>query len=203
MTNQPSRADLDTTRCFGTGSPIYEAYHDDEWGVPIRDDRHLFELLILEGAQAGLSWETILKRRANYRLAFDNFEIEKVAKYGESKIAELLQDEGIIRNKLKVNAAVKNANVALDIQKKHNSLNAYFWSFVLDSKPLQPDFASMNDVPAVATPESVAMSKDLKKRGMTFLGPTITYSFMQSGGITNDHQITCPRHQACKELSAN
>jgi len=199
-TNQSS-LNLDATRCFGTGSPIYEAYHDEEWGIPIHDDRHLFELLILEGAQAGLSWETILKRRDAYRLAFDNFEIEKVANYDEAKIAELLQDEGIIRNKLKVNATIKNANVALAIQNEHGSLKAYFWSFVLNSQPLQTDFASMNDVPAGATPESIAMSKDLKKRGMTFVGPTITYAFMQSGGMTNDHQTTCPRHQACKELS--
>jgi DNA-3-methyladenine glycosylase I len=200
MTNQSSR-DLDTTRCFGTGSPIYEAYHDEEWGVPIHDDRHLFELLILEGAQAGLSWETILKRRTTYRQAFNNFEIEKVANYGEYKIAELLQDAGIIRNKLKVNATIENANVALDIQKKLGSLNAYFWSFVPNSKPIQPDFASMNDVPPGTTPESVAMSKDLKKRGMTFVGPTITYAFMQSGGMTNDHHTTCPRHNQIKELS--
>ena len=200
MTNQSS-LDLDTTRCFGTGSPIYEAYHDEEWGMPIHDDRRLFELLILEGAQAGLSWETILKRRANYRLAFDDFEIEKVANYDEVKISELLQDEGIIRNKLKVNAAIKNANVALTIQKEHGLLDYYFWSFVPNSKPIQPDFTSVHDVPAGTTPESVAMSNDLKKRGMTFVGPTITYAFMQSGGMTNDHQTACPRHQACKELS--
>jgi len=200
MTNQSS-LDLAATRCFGTGSPIYEAYHDKEWGIPIHDDRYLFELLILEGAQAGLSWETILKRRANYRLAFDNFEIEKVANYDEVKISELLQDEGIIRNKLKVNAAIKNANVALAIQKEHGLLDSYFWSFVPNSKPIQPDFTSVHDVPAGTTPESVAMSNDLKKRGMTFVGPTITYAFMQSGGMTNDHQTACPRHQACKELS--
>lgn len=200
MTNQFC-LDLDATRCFGNGSPIYEAYHDEEWGIPVHDDRHLFELLILEGAQAGLSWKTILKRRSNYRLAFDNFEIEKVSNYDEVKISELLQDEGIIRNKLKINAAIKNANVALAIQKEHGLLDSYFWSFVPNSKPIQPDFPSVDKVPAGATPESVAISNDLKKRGMSFVGPTITYAFMQSVGMTNDHQTTCPQHQACKELS--
>lgn len=195
-----SNPHLDATRCFGTGSPIYESYHDEEWGVPIHDDRHLFELLILEGAQAGLSWETILKRRETYRAAFDDFDVEIVANYGDSKIAELLQDEGIIRNKLKVNAAIKNANAAIDIQQEHGSLDAYFWSFV-NNTPLQPDFASMSDVPPGATSESIAMSKDLKKRGMTFVGPTITYAFMQSAGLTNDHQTSCPRHKACKNMS--
>ena len=198
MTNQSS-LNLDATRCFGTGSPIYEAYHDEEWGIPIHDDRHLFELLILEGAQAGLNWETILKRRVTYRLAFDNFEIKKVANYDEVKIAELLQDEGIIRNKLKVNAAIKNANVALAIQKEHGSLDSYLWAFVYGA-PLQPDWESMSEVPA-ETPISTALSKDLKKRGMSFVGPTIIQAFMQSGGMTNDHQTTCLRHQACKELS--
>ncbi|NQW19127.1 MAG: DNA-3-methyladenine glycosylase I [Chloroflexi bacterium] len=199
VTNFP----LAGTRCFGTGSPIYEVYHDEEWGVPIHDDRHLFELLILEGAQAGLSWETILKRRKTYRQAFDNFELEKVANYDDMKIADLLQNEGIIRNKLKVNAAVKNANVALAIQKEHGSLNNYFWSFVANSKPLQPNFASMNDVPAGATVESIALSKDLKIRGMTFVGPTITYAFMQSAGMTNDHQTTCPRHKQIQDIATN
>jgi DNA-3-methyladenine glycosylase I len=197
----PTNDPLAATRCFGNGSPIYEAYHDLEWGVPIHDDRHIFELLILEGAQAGLSWETILKRRETYRGAFDNFEIKKVAGYSPEKVAELLQDEGIIRNKLKVNAAIKNAKAALEIQSEHGSLDSYFWSFVPNSQPLQPNFASMNDVPAGATPESIEMSKDLKKRGMTFVGPTITYAFMQSAGITNDHQTTCPRHKTIKQLS--
>ena len=141
MTTQ-SWLDLDATRCFGNGSLIYEAYHDKEWGVPIHDDRHLFELLILEGAQAGLSWEIVLKRRANYRLAFDNFEIEKVSNYDEVKISELLQNEGIIRNKLKINAAIKNAKVALAIQKEYGLLDSYFWSFVPNSEPIQPDFPS-------------------------------------------------------------
>jgi DNA-3-methyladenine glycosylase I len=196
-----TQQNLDATRCFGNGSPIYEAYHDDEWGVPIHDDRHLFELLILEGAQAGLSWETILKRRETYRIAFDNFDIKKVANYGPAKIAELLQDPGIIRNKLKVNAAIKNASATLEIQQEFGSFDAYIWSFV-NGAPLQPDRSSMNDVPAGETPESTAMSKDLKKRGMTFVGATITYAFMQSGGMVNDHQIACPRHKLIKQMSA-
>lgn len=190
---------LSATRCFGTGSPIYESYHDTEWGVPVHDDRHLFELLILEGAQAGLSWETILKRRETYRAAFDNFEIEKVANCGASKIEELLQDEGIIRNKLKVNAAIKNAKAVLEIQQEHGSLDTYLWNFVYGA-PLQPDWESMSEVPA-ETPISTALSKDLKKRGMSFVGPTIIQAFMQSTGMTNDHQTNCPRHQACKELA--
>ena len=190
----------DATRCFGTGSPIYEAYHDEEWGVPIHDDRHLFELLILEGAQAGLSWETILKRRGTYRIAFDNFDIEKVASYGPEKIADLLQDEGIIRNRLKVNAAVKNARAVLEIQHEFGSFDAYLWSYVPDGTPLQPDRPSMGDVPA-ETRESEALSNDLKQRGLTFVGPTIMQAFMQSAGLVNDHQTTCFRHEPVKLLS--
>ena len=197
MTSSQQR---DATRCFGTGSPIYEAYHDEEWGVPVHDDRHLFELLILEGAQAGLSWETILKRRATYRIAFDNFEIETVAGYGQEKIAALLQDKGIIRNRLKVNAAVKNAQAVLEIQREFGSLDAYLWSYVPDGTPIQPDRPSMADVPA-ETPESEALSKDLKKRGLTFVGPTIMQAFMQSAGLVNDHQTTCFRHAPVKHLS--
>ena len=195
-----SEQQRDATRCFGTGSPIYEAYHDEEWGVPIHDDRHLFELLILEGAQAGLSWETILKRRATYRIAFDNFDIQKVANYGPKKIADLLQDEGIIRNRLKVNAAVKNAQAVLEIQRQFGSFDAYIWSYVPNGMPLQPDRSSMGDVPA-ETPESEALSKDLKKRGLTFVGPTIMQAFMQTAGLVNDHQVTCFRHQPVKRMS--
>ena len=196
-----SNQQRDATRCFGTGSAVYEAYHDEEWGVPIHDDRHLFELLILEGAQAGLSWETILKRRPTYRIAFDNFDIQKVAAYGPGKVAELLEDTGIIRNKLKVNAAIKNANAVLEIQKEFGSPDAYLWSFV-GGKPLQPDRPSMGDVPP-ETPESAALSKDLKKRGMTFVGPTIMYAFMQSAGMVNDHQVTCFRHEIIKKNAAD
>ncbi len=193
-----SKQQRDSTRCFGTGSPIYEAYHDEEWGVPIHDDRHLFELLVLEGAQAGLSWETILKRRATYRTAFDNFVIEKVAAYGPEKIEALLQDEGIIRNRLKVNAAVKNANGVLEIQQEFRSLDAYLWSFV-NGTPLQPDRPTLADIP-VATPGSETLSKDLKKRGLTFVGPTIMHAFMQSAGLVNDHQVACFRHKPIKNL---
>jgi len=196
MTTKEQR---DAVRCFGTGSPIYEDYHDEEWGVPIHDDRHLFELLILEGAQAGLSWATILKRRATYRTAFDNFDIQKIANYGPEKVAQLLQDEGIIRNKLKVNAAIKNANVTLDIQKEFDSLDAYLWKFVY-GYPLQPEWPSINDVQA-ETPISTALSKDLKKRGMTFVGPTIMYAFMQSTGMVNDHQTTCWRQKQVQEMA--
>ncbi|MDA1280415.1 MAG: DNA-3-methyladenine glycosylase I [Chloroflexi bacterium] len=199
MTTNQSAAQLATTRCFGTGSPVYEAYHDEEWGVPIHDDRHLFELLILEGAQAGLSWETILKRRDTYRTAFDNFDIKQVAGYGPAKIATLLEDEGIIRNRLKVNAAVKNAGATLEIQSKFGSFDAYLWSFV-GGKPVQNDWPSISNVPA-ETPESIALSKDLKKRGMSFVGPTIMYAFMQSTGMVNDHQATCFRHRAVKAMS--
>ncbi len=195
-----SNMQRDTTRCFGTGTSIYEAYHDEEWGVPIHDDRHLFELLMLEGAQAGLSWITILKRRETYRAAFDNFEIEKVASYGPDKIADLLQDKGIIRNRLKVNAAVKNASTVIEIKREFGSFDAYLWSYVPGGIPLQPDRPSMGDVPS-ETPEAEALSKDLKKRGMTFVGPTIVYAFMQSAGMVNDHQITCVRHQPIKNLS--
>lgn len=195
-----SKSQLDANRCFGTGDPIYQAYHDEEWGVPIHDDRHLFELLVLEGAQAGLSWITILKRRETYRNAFVNFDIAEVANYGSKRIEYLLVDPGIIRNRLKVNSAIKNAVAVLEIQKEFGSLDAYLWSFVPNAKPIQPDRASMSEVPP-ETPESTALSKDLKKRGLTFVGPTIIYAFMQSAGLVNDHQITCPRHHPIKTLS--
>jgi len=187
-------------RCEWASNELMISYHDEEWGVPIHDDRHLFELLMLEGAQAGLSWITILKRRETYRAAFDNFEIEKVASYGPDKIADLLQDKGIIRNRLKVNAAVKNASTVIEIKREFGSFDAYLWSYVPGGIPLQPDRPSMGDVPS-ETPEAEALSKDLKKRGMTFVGPTIVYAFMQSAGMVNDHQITCVRHQPIKNLS--
>ena len=197
MTTKEQR---DAIRCFGTGSLIYEVYHDDEWGVPTHDDRELFELLILEGAQAGLSWETILKRRETYRAAYDNFDINKVANYGPIKIQALLENEGIIRNKLKVNASIKNANAVLEIQKELGSLDAYLWSFVPNSQPIQTDWPSMSKVQAESS-ESTTLSKDLKKRGMTFVGPTIMQAFMQSTGMLNDHQTTCFRHQPIKDMA--
>jgi len=197
MTTNP-QPKLDPTRCFGTGSVVYEAYHDHEWGVPIHDDRHLFELLTLEGAQAGLSWETILKRRESYRLAFDNFDIERVASYGKKELTNLLGNQGIIRNKLKIQAAITNARVVLNIQNEFGSLDRHLWGFV-DGAPLQTDRLSARDVPTKST-ESITMSKDLKQRGMSFVGPTIMYAFMQSTGMVNDHCVSCFRFNAVKKL---
>ena len=194
--NPPSK--LDRTRCFGTGSPLYEAYHDHEWGVPVHDDRQLFELLILEGAQAGLSWETILKRRESYRIAFDDFVIETVASYGKRKITTLLENKGLIRNKLKIQSAVTNAKVVLKIQKEFGSLERHLWGFV-DGSQLQTDRFSAGDVPPISA-ESTRMSKDLKQRGMYFVGPTIMYAFMQSTGMVNDHYVSCFRFNAVKKL---
>ena len=197
MTTNP-QPKLDPTRCFGTGSAVYEAYHDYEWGVPVHDDHHLFELLILEGAQAGLSWETILKRRESYRLAFDNFVIQRVASYGKKEITALLEDNGIVRNKLKIHAAITNARVVLKIQKEFGSLGNYLWSFV-GGEPLQTDRFSASDIPSKST-ESIRMSKDLKQRGMSFVGPIIMYAFMQSTGMVNDHYVSCFRFNAVKKL---
>ena len=194
--NPPSK--LNRTRCFGTGSALYEAYHDHEWGVPVHDDRQLFELLILEGAQAGLSWETILKRRESYRIAFDDFVIETVASYGKRKITTLLENKGLIRNKLKIQSAVTNARVVLKIQKEFGSLERHLWGFV-DGSPLQTDRFSTDDVPTIST-ESIRISKDLKQRGMSFVGPTIMYAFMQSTGMVNDHYVSCFRFNGIKKL---
>ena len=181
------------TRCEWSGSdPLYQDYHDNEWGVPEYDDRKLFEMLILEGAQAGLSWITILKKRQNYLKAFDNFEPKKVAAYNETKIQELLNNEGIVRNKLKVNAAVQNARTFLEIQKDNGDFNSYIWQFV-DGKPKKNAFKQLKNLPA-KTPESEAMSKDLLKRGFKFVGPTICYAFMQACGMVNDHVVSCYRY---------
>jgi len=180
------------TRCPWAKGEQYIAYHDSEWGVPIHDDRLLFEFLILEGAQAGLSWETILKKRDNYRAAFDDFDARKIAKYGDVKVASLLADAGIVRNRLKIAAAVKNANAFLDVQKEFGSFDRYLWSFV-DGTPKQNRWKSISDVPA-KTAESDAMSKDLKRRGFTFVGSTICYALMQAVGMVNDHLVTCFRH---------
>lgn len=174
---------------------LMKEYHDKEWGVPVHDDNHLFELLILEGAQAGLSWSTILNKRENYRRAFDNFEVRKVAKYSAKKVEKLLQNEGIVRNKLKIASAIRNANVYIEIQKEYRSFDAYIWGFV-DGTPLQGKRKSMKDVPAL-TELSDAISKDLKVRGMNFVGSTIIYAFMQSMGLVNDHETQCFR---CSEL---
>ena len=170
---------------------IYIKYHDTEWGVPIHDDLKFFELLILEGAQAGLSWITILKRRDNYREAFDGFNPEIVADYDERKEVELLSNAGIIRNKLKIKSAIKNAKIFLLIQEEFGSFDKYIWEFV-DGKQIQNNFV-VKDIPA-ETELSKEISKDLKKRGMSFVGPTIIYAFMQSAGLVNDHDVSCFRH---------
>jgi DNA-3-methyladenine glycosylase I len=175
---------------------IYIQYHDEEWGVPIHDDQMLFEMLCLEGAQAGLSWITVLKKRAHYRKVFDNFDAKKIAKYSEAKRAKLLADPGIIRNKLKVNAFIVNAQLYLDTQKEFGTFDKYIWQFV-NHKPITNKHTNLSTVPA-ATPESEAMSKDLKKRGFKFVGATICYAFMQACGMVNDHTTDCFRHKEIK-----
>lgn len=171
---------------------LYLQYHDHEWGVPVHDDQKLFEMLILEGAQAGLSWETVLKKRENYRKTYDNFDPEKIAQYGESKKAELLQNEGIIRNRLKIKSAIQNAQAFLKIQKEFGSFDEYIWKFV-KNKPIKNNFKAINELPA-QTALSEKISKDLKTRGMNFVGPTIIYAFMQATGLVNDHEISCFRY---------
>ena len=185
-------------RCWWCGDdPEYMAYHDIEWGVPIYDDQRLFELLILEGAQSGLSWITILRKREGYRRAFDQFDPEKIAAYNEAKIAELLENSEIVRNKLKVNATVTNAKSYLAMQAEGESFSDFLWSFV-DGKPQQNAFETAADVPAF-TPASEEMSKALKKRGFKFIGPTVCYAFMQSAGLVNDHMVDCYRYKACQK----
>jgi DNA-3-methyladenine glycosylase I len=179
-------------RCFGTHDEQYARYHDVEWGVPVHDDWTLFEFLILEGAQAGLSWQTILHRREGYRRAFVGFDPAAVARFDEAKVAELLLDPGIIRNRSKVHAAVTNAQAFLKVQAEFGSFDAYVWRFV-GGKPRQNHWASFKAVPAT-TPESDAMSKDLKKRGFKFVGSTICYAFMQATGMVNDHPVDCFRY---------
>jgi len=180
-------------RCpWATSDPLYISYHDEEWGVPVHDDRKLFEMLILEGAQAGLSWITILKKRENYRKAFDNFDAKKIARYRSKKIKELLNDEGIVRNRLKIEAAIRNGEAFLAIQKEFGSFDAYIWQFVGGSQKLNR-WTSLRHVPP-KTPESDAMSKDLKQRGFKFVGSTICYAFMQATGMVNDHVRGCFRY---------
>lgn len=181
-------------RCEWTGSdPLYVEYHDREWGVPVHDDRKLFEFLILEGAQAGLSWITILRKRENYRLAFDDFDPEKVALYGEDKIAELLDNPGIVRNRLKIRSAVGNAQAFLRVQDEYGSFDRYIWQFV-DGQAIQNTWRNLAEVPA-KTPQAEAMSKDLIRRGFKFVGPTICYAHMQATGMVNDHVVDCFRYQ--------
>ena len=175
------------------GSDAYIAYHDREWGTPVHDERMLFELLILEGAQAGLSWSTILNKRDNYRKAFDHFDARKIARYTDSKVARLLADAGIVRNRLKIAAAIQNAKAFLAVQEEFGSFDRYIWTFV-DGKPKQHRRRSLKQVPA-RTAESDAMSKDLLKRGFKFVGSTICYAFMQATGMVNDHLVGCFRHE--------
>lgn len=185
-------------RCkWATKNQKEQDYHDKEWGIPIYDDQLLFEFLILEGAQAGLSWSTILAKRETYRIAFDNFEAKIIAKYNQKKIDELLIDKGIVRNKLKINATVTNAKIYLEIQKEYDSFSNYIWSFV-DGKPIINHWKTVDEVPA-KTELSDTMSKALKKRGFKFIGTTICYAFMQATGMVNDHVITCFRY---KEVTA-
>ena len=184
-------------RCPWCGDdPLYQAYHDSEWGVPNHDDRHLFEMLILEGAQAGLSWLTILRKRENYRRAFDSFDVERIADYSQGDVQRLLTDPGIVRNRLKIASAIKNAQGVLDIQKEFTTLDAYLWRFV-DGTPRQNQWHSMAEVPA-RTEQSDTMSKDLKRRGFNFVGTTICYAFMQAVGMVNDHIVDCFRHAAVR-----
>jgi DNA-3-methyladenine glycosylase I len=182
-------------RCPWPKNELAMRYHDEEWGVPVHDDRRLFEFLILEGAQAGLSWDTILKKRDRYREVFDGFDPAKVARYGEEKIAELLADPGIVRNRLKVSGAVVNAKCFLKVLEEVGSFDAYLWGFV-GGRPIVNRWKKMSDVPA-RTKESDAMSKALLKRGFKFVGSTICYAMMQAVGMVNDHLVSCPRHQDC------
>ena len=185
---------MEKTRCdWCLGNPLYEAYHDEEWGKPVYDDDTLFEFLILETFQAGLSWITVLKKRENFRKAFDNFDYKKVANYNEKKIETLLQDAGIIRNKLKVKATVTNAQAFMKIQGEFGSFSDYIWDFV-DGKPIINNFKTMKEVPAT-TALSDKISKDLKKRGFKFVGSTVIYAHMQATGMVNDHVIDCFRHK--------
>ena len=180
-------------RCAWCGEdPLYVAYHDSEWGVPVRDDKTLFEFLLLETFQAGLSWITILRKRENFRKAFDDFDYLKIANYSEEKIASLLEDAGIIRNKLKVRSAVTNAQNFMDIQKEFGSFSKYIWGFV-DGKPIKNKLVSLKDCPA-NTPLSDIISKDLKKRGFKFVGSTVVYAHMQATGMVNDHLTSCFRY---------
>ncbi len=186
---------LNMNRCAWPKSELDIAYHDTEWGVPLHDDRLLFEMLILEGAQAGLSWSTILKKRDNYRRAFGYFDARKIAKYDALKVQTLLADAGIVRNRLKIGATIQNARAFLVVQNELGSFDAYLWQFVR-GKPIQSRRKALKEIPA-RTAESDAMSKDLLKRGFKFVGSTICYAFMQAVGMVNDHTVDCFRHKQC------
>jgi len=183
-------------RCPWAKTDLDIAYHDEEWGVPVHDDRKLFEFLILEGAQAGLSWSTMLKKRENYRRAFDNFDPQKVASYGALEVRRLLGDAGIVRNKLKVRAAIQNAKLFLAVQKEFGSFDGYIWQFV-NGKPIINAWRTLKDGPA-QTAESDALSQDLTRRGFKFVGSTICYAFMQAVGLVNDHVVGCFRRAQCR-----
>jgi DNA-3-methyladenine glycosylase I len=190
----------ETIRCPWAKTELYVQYHDTEWGVPVHDDRFLFEFLILEGAQAGLSWETILKKRGSYRDAFDQFDPVLVAEYGQKKRKSLLGDTGIIRNRLKIEAAIQNAKMFLAVQDEFGTFDEYIWGFI-GNQQKQNTWASMREVPA-KTPESDAMSKDLKRRGFKFVGSTICYAFMQAVGMVNDHLVGCFRHDELRKAAS-
>lgn len=186
-------------RCDWCGNDlVYIKYHDNEWGVPLYDDRSLFEFLILEGAQAGLSWITILKKRDNYREAFHNFDCDIIARYTENDVNRLLANTGIVRNRLKINSAIKNARAVLDIKKEFGTLEAYFWRFV-DGVPIQNSWKSTGEIPTTAEVSDL-MSKDLKNRGFNFVGPTIMYAFMQAIGMVNDHLVDCYRYSEIQKM---
>lgn len=197
MSSTPAPLPTPPITCWAR-KPLDIEYHNAEWGVPLHDDRLLFEFLILEGAQAGLSWSTILAKRDNYRRAFDDFDPVKVSRYGERKVAALLADAGIVRNKLKIASTIGNAKAFLAVQKEFGSFDRYIWSFV-NHRPIVNRRKQLSDIPA-RTAESDAMSKDLLKRGFKFVGTTICYAFMQATGMVNDHLVTCPRHAACAKL---
>jgi DNA-3-methyladenine glycosylase I len=195
----PPRETADRKRCpWCLSSPEYVRYHDEEWGLPVHDDRVLFEFLILEGAQAGLAWSTILAKRENYRRAFAGFDAARVARYGARDVTRLMADAGIVRNRLKIRAAIENARAALAIAERHGSLDAYLWRFV-DGRPLQHRRRSLRQVPA-RTAVSDALSKDLQQNGFRFVGSTICYAFMQAVGMVNDHLVICFRHREVASL---
>jgi DNA-3-methyladenine glycosylase I len=186
------------TRCWGEGDPIARAYHDDEWGVPVHDDQTLYEFILLEGVQAGLSWITVLRRRENYRRAFDGFDPGKIAEYSEARIDELVRDAGIIRNRRKILSHVGNAKAFLRVQEMYGSFDEYLWAYV-DHEPMMNEYTSWRQVPS-ETDLSVRISKDLRRRGFSFVGPTIVYAYMQSVGMVNDHLTSCFRWREIKEL---
>ena len=189
---------VEATRCDWCGTdPLYVKYHDEEWGVPNFDDDSLFEFLLLEGAQAGLAWITVLKKREGYRRAFDEFDAEKIARYGKRQVNRLLKDSGIIRNRLKIESSITNAQAFLNIRESHDSFSDYIWQFV-DGEPRQNGFRTRGEVPATTSVSDV-MSKQLKKDGFRFVGSTICYAYMQATGMVNDHLIECFRYEACRK----